>query len=217
MDFKTIIDFALHVDKYIASLISQFGVWIYAILFAIIFLETGLVIFPFLPGDTLLFIIGSLSATNPTLNVFVVSILLFIAAVLGDSFNYWLGKTYGRKLISLKKKNGSHYINPLFLTKTEEFFTTHGPKTIVLARFVAIVRTFAPFTAGISHMEYKTFLKYNIIGAFVWVFGLVFAGYFFGQIPFVKDHFEVVIYAVLAASLIYPIYEFLKYRKESKL
>jgi membrane-associated protein len=215
MNISTIIDFVLHIDKYINGLVSGLGGWFYVLIFAIIFAETGLVFLPFLPGDSLLFVIGSVAATAG-LNLLLIIGVLLVAAILGDSVNYWVGNKYGRKLLDLKKKNGEPLIPHIFIAKTEEYFAKNGPRTIIAARFVPIVRTFAPFVAGVSKMDYKVFFKFNIIGGGVWVIGLTLLGYFFGQIPFVKEHFEVVIYLLIAASLVLPVYEYFKYKKEQK-
>ena len=215
MSFSSIIDFVLHIDKYINGLVASLGGWFYVVIFIIIFAETGLVFLPFLPGDSLLFVIGSVVATAG-LNLLLVITVLFCAAILGDSVNYWIGNKYGRKLLNLKKKNGEPLIPEVFIAKTEEYFAKNGPKTIIAARFIPIVRTFAPFVAGVSNMNYIVFFKFNVIGGVVWVVGLTLLGYFFGQIPFVKEHFEVVIYAIIVASLVLPIYEYLKYKKEEK-
>jgi membrane-associated protein len=200
-------DFIRHIDTYLFSLIQDYGIWVYAILFLIIFVETGLVIMPLLPGDSLLFAAGSFCAgieidsQNAQLNLWVVLLLLIIAAISGDAINFWIGKKFGNKLTQLKIGKYA-LVKEKHLLQTQSFFERHGAKTIVIARFVPIVRTFAPFTAGIASMPYKIFVKYNIIGGITWVLGLTLLGYYFGNLPFVRQHFETVIFGIIGLSLL---------------
>ncbi len=195
--FLSIIDIVLHVDKYLPGIIDAYGVWTYLILFAIIFCETGLVIFPYLPGDSLLFVGGALSGAG-FLSPGILLITLIIAAVLGDSANYWIGHTLGMKV--LEKKYSC--VKREHLEKTEEYFTRYGGLTIVIARFVPFIRTFAPFLAGVGKMSYRWFIAYNITGAVMWICAFVLSGYFFGSIPVVKENFSLIIYAIIGISLL---------------
>ena len=192
-----IFDFILHIDIHLGTLISQYGILTYAILFAIIFIETGLVFFPFLPGDSLLFAAGAFSALG-SLNIFVLIPLMMAAAILGDTANYWIGHFFGEKLIA----NPKVPIKKEHIEETQKFFNKHGGKTIILARFVPIVRTFAPFVAGIGKMHYGQFLSYNVIGGVSWVLLGTTLGYFFGNIPFVKENFSLIILAIVFISII---------------
>ena len=207
-----IFDFILHIDEHLANIIALFGPWMYVVLFAIIFAETGLVITPFLPGDSLLFAIGTL-AGGGFLNIWTAYAVLTIAAILGDTVNYWIGHHMGPRVFS---KENSRIFNKAYLEKTREFYEKHGGKTIILARFLPIIRTFAPFVAGIGKMHYNTFLLYNVIGAFVWVTFLTFAGYFFGALPFVKENFEYVVIGIIVLSLLPMGIEYLRYRSGRK-
>lgn len=207
---KTLIDFIIHIDKYLDIIIQNFGVLTYAFLFIIVFLETGLVITPFLPGDSLIFVAGAFAARG-SFNIFLLWIILSCAAVLGDSVNYWIGKFFGEKVF-LKIK----LIKKEHLDKTKTFFDRHGGKTIILARFVPIVRTFAPFVAGIGEMEYKKFFSFNVIGGLAWVTLFLFAGYFFGRLEFVEKNLTLVIFAIIGISLVPPIYEVIKEKMKSK-
>jgi membrane-associated protein len=195
----------LHVDTYLATLISEYGAAIYTILFIIIFIETGLVVMPFLPGDSLLFIAGAFAAAG-SLNILNLVLLLIIAAILGDAVNYWLGKYVGEKVFS-------RWIKHEHIEKTKQFFDQKGKKTIILARFVPIIRTFAPFVAGISKMHYRTFAMYNIAGGILWVSSMTFAGFFFGNISFVREHITFITLGIIVLSLIPAIIEYLKVRK----
>jgi membrane-associated protein len=195
--FLSIIDFVLHFDNYLPGIIDAYGVWTYLILFAIIFCETGLVIFPYLPGDSLLFVGGALSGAG-FLSPGILLITLIIAAILGDSANYWIGHTLGMKV--LEKKYSC--VKREHLEKTEEYFTRYGGLTIVIARFVPFIRTFAPFLAGVGKMSYRWFITYNITGAVMWICAFVLSGYFFGSIPIVKENFSLIIYAIIGISLL---------------
>nr|WP_027003490.1 DedA family protein [Hugenholtzia roseola] len=208
MEFiQKFIDIVLHLDKYLTEITSQYGTWTYLILFGIIFLETGVVVLPFLPGDSLLFAVGSLAA-NPAsgLNVWLLAALLFVAAVLGDTLNYHIGKYLGDRVFSLNIR----FIKKEYLLKTQAFYEKHGGKTIIIARFIPIIRTFAPFVAGVGTMSYRQFLLYNVVGAFVWIGSLLFAGYLFGTHPFVQKNFSSVIVAIIIISILPAIFEFLK-------
>jgi len=212
MEFlKHLLDYFLHLDRELGALITQYDVWIYAILFLIIFVETGLVIMPFLPGDSLLFAAGSFCALG-SMNIFYVLILLFIAAFLGDTVNYLIGNFIGPKVF----QRDYMLIKKSHILKTQEFFDKHGPKTIIIARFVPIVRTFAPFIAGIGKMNYGKFISYNLIGGAVWVLSLTLAGFFLGNVPFVKKNFEFVVLGIILVSIMPPIIEFLRARMAKK-
>jgi len=205
-----LIDFILHIDEYLAVFINDYGVWVYAILFLIIFVETGLVIMPFLPGDSLLFATGMLAAqTNNDLNIWIVIGLMLIAAILGDTLNYTIGKEVGYRIIDFKIF-GKQPVKPEYIEKTHAFYEKYGSKTIVIARFVPIVRTLAPFVAGIGRMNYTTFLTYNVVGGIVWVVGITLAGYFLGNIPIIKDNFSKVVLIIIVLSVLPIIYSFIK-------
>ncbi|MDR3257975.1 MAG: DedA family protein [Mycoplasmataceae bacterium] len=194
----TIIDFIIHIDKHLIEIINNYGSITYLILFLIIFCETGLVIMPILPGDSLLFVCGALAALK-ALNILVIFFVLFLAAILGDACNYAIGKYLGHRLLSNDK---SRFIKKEHILKTKTFFEKHGPKTIVLARFVPIVRTFAPFLAGSGDMKYVKFFSYNVIGAFFWVSIFVFGGYFFGNIPIIKNNLTFLGLGIVIISLL---------------
>jgi membrane-associated protein len=210
-----LVDLILHLDVHLNEIIRNFGIWTYLILFLIIFLETGLVITPFLPGDSLLFAAGSFAALG-SLNVFVLFLLLSLAAILGDTVNYWIGHFIGPRAFS----GNIRFLKKEYLDRTHEFYEKHGGKTIILARFIPIIRTFAPFVAGIGAMDYPHFFLFNVIGAVLWVALFTFGGYFFGNLPFVKDNFTIVILAIIAISVLPGVIEFLrekfKSRKEAK-
>ena len=211
-----LIDFILHIDQYLEVFLQDYGVWVYAILFLIIFVETGLVVMPFLPGDSLLFATGMLAAQLPqSLNVWLVMILLFIAAVLGDTVNYSIGKQIGMRIINFKIL-GKQPVTIEHINKTHSFYEKYGSKTIVIARFVPIVRTLAPFVAGIGRMNYATFLTYNFVGGFIWVFGITLAGYFLGTIPLIKDNFSKVVLLIILVSVLPIIYSVIKEKLSSK-
>lgn len=197
---STIIDFILHIDVHLTQLTSQYGLAIYVILFLIVFGETGLVILPFLPGDSLLFAAGALAAIG-SMNIWVLLVIFVLAAFLGDTVNYWIGYYIGPKAFSMN----TWLLKKEYLDKAEAFFVKYGVKSIVLSRFVPIVRTFAPFIAGISKMDYKTFVIYNFVGGFAWVILFTFLGFFFGNIPIVKHNFEIVIVLIIGISAV-PIF-----------
>src|SRR3989344_1284291 len=204
---KTIINYILHIDTYLISLIQSYGNFIYIILFFIVFLETGFVLAPFLPGDSLLFISGTFAATG-YLNVYLLFLLLSVAAILGDTVNYWVGNYFGEKVFS-------KFINPEHIEKTKLFFHNHGKKTIILARFIPIIRTFAPFVAGVGKMKYTTFLSYNVIGGILWVGLFVFSGYFFGNITYVKENLTFIILLIIILSFIHVVWGYLKHKKKN--
>lgn len=209
---QTAISIFLHLDKHLATIIENYGALTYLILFAIIFCETGLVITPFLPGDSLLFAAGVFASLG-SLNVAVLLVLLTAAAIIGDTVNYWAGHFVGPRLVRGEK---IRFINQKHLDRTHEFFERYGAETIIIARFVPIVRTFAPFVAGVGSMSYGKFLTYNIVGAFIWVFLLTLGGYFFANAPVVKEHFSLVIIAIIVISLLPGVYEFIRQYKASK-
>ncbi len=208
---KFLIDFVLHMDEHLSVIISDYGAWTYGILFFIIFLETGFVITPFLPGDSLLFAAGTFAALG-SLNPIYLFLLLSVAAVIGDTVNYSIGHYIGPKAFSGEIK----FLKKDHLDKTQEFYDKHGGKTIILARFIPIIRTFAPFVAGIGTMKYSKFILYNVVGGISWVAIFISLGYFFGNIPFVAKNFELVIFAIIFISFIPPVLEFFKARKEMK-
>jgi len=208
------IDFVLHIDVHLAELVQNYGVWIYGILFLIIFCETGLVVTPFLPGDSLLFVAGTLAAlaTNH-INVHLMVLLLIAAAVLGDASNYFIGKFFGEKLFS---NPNSRIFKQAYLEKTHEFYEKHGGKTIIIARFVPIIRTFAPFVAGMGKMTYAHFFSFNVIGAMLWVPLFMYAGYFVGENEFVKQNLSILIIAIIFVSLLPGIIEIVRQKAKSK-
>jgi len=208
-----IFDFILHIDKYLADLISYFGSWIYVILFIIIFSETGLIVTPFLPGDSLLFAVGALSGGG-LLNIWISYFILLIAAILGDTVNYWIGHYIGPRVFN---KENSRFFKKEYLEKTRGFYEKYGGKTIVIARFLPILRTFAPFVAGVGKMHYGTFLFYNIFGGFVWVTFLVFTGFYLGGLWFVKANFEYAILIIIIVSILPMIMEYIKYKRGPKV
>ncbi|KKW78545.1 cytochrome O ubiquinol oxidase [Acinetobacter sp. Ag2] len=193
-----LIDFILHIDEHLFEFIKNYGVWVYGILFLIIFVETGLVVMPFLPGDSLLFAAGALAASTGAMDPTVLIVLLFIAAVLGDTLNYHIGKYIGPRVFEIDSK----FINKEHLLKTSQFFEKHGGKTIIFARFIPFARTFAPFVAGAGSMNYKYFLTYNVVGGICWVGSFVTAGYLFGNIQFIKDHFTHLIFLIIILSVL---------------
>jgi len=212
MEFiSLVIDFILHLDEHMAAIISQYGTWTYALLFFVIFMETGFVVTPFLPGDSLLFAAGSFAALG-SLSPWVLFGLLGFAAILGDTINYWIGNYIGDRAFS----GNIRWLKKEYLDRTHEFYEKHGGKTIILARFVPIIRTFAPFVAGVGSMSYVRFIAYNVVGGLSWVAIFTFLGYFFGNIPFVKKNFELVIFAIIFISFIPPVLEYFKARKEGQ-
>jgi len=192
------IDIMLHLDQHLVSWLAIFGPWIYVLMFLVIFCETGLVVTPFLPGDSLLFALGALSALPDGLDVWTLLISLTIAGILGDTVNYHIGKYLGPKVF----RENSRFFKTEYLTQTQEFYNRWGAFTIVAARFAPIVRTFAPFVAGIGAMDYKKFLAYNVFGAIAWVFTFILAGHFFGNIPVIKRNFTIVIFGVIFVSIL---------------
>lgn len=202
-----LVDFILHVDQHLAVIVERHGVWTYAVLTAIIFCETGLVVTPFLPGDSLLFATGALAATT-VLDVRILFVLLTVAAIVGDAVNYWAGARFGTKLFDGRIP----YLKPAHLDRTHDFYEKYGGKAIIIARFVPIVRTVAPFVAGCGRMTYSRFAFYNVVGAFVWIGSMLFAGYLFGNIPIVKDNFGLVVIAIIIASLVPVAMQFVRPR-----
>jgi membrane-associated protein len=202
------IDFIIHIDVHLAEMIAQYGTWIYAILFLIIFCETGLVVTPFLPGDSLLFVAGALASLGTNhINIHLMVLLLIAAAILGDASNYFIGKFFGEKLFS---NPNSKIFKRSYLEKTHDFYEKHGGKTIIIARFVPIIRTFAPFVAGMGKMTYARFFSYNVIGGISWVPLFMYAGYFFGELDFVKKNLSFLIFAIIFVSLLPGIIEILR-------
>src|SRR5262245_33643258 len=206
--FRSIIDLFLHLDYHLSQVISQYGVWTNLILFLIVFAETGLVVTPFLPGDSLLFAAGTFAALG-ALDVRVLLVLLVVAAIIGDTVNYWVGAWIGPRAFSGRVR----WLRKDYLDRTHAFYEKHGGKTIIIARFVPIIRTFAPFVAGVGAMSYGTFLLYNVVGAVLWVGLFVLGGFFFGNIPVVKENFTIVILAIIAISVLPIVYEALRARR----
>lgn len=206
--FNMAVDFVLHIDAHLAEMVALYGLWIYAILFVIIFCETGLVVTPFLPGDSLLFVAGALAALpgNP-MNVHLIVVILIIAAILGDASNYVIGRLFGEKMFS---NPNSRIFKQSYLEKTHKFYAKHGGKTIILARFVPIVRTFAPFVAGMGHMSYRHFAAFNVIGGIVWVTLFAYAGYFFGGMQIVQENLELLIVLIIFISILPGVIEILR-------
>ena len=203
MDFiRYLIDLFLHLDKHLGGILQTYGTWTYGILFVVIFLETGLVATPFLPGDSLLFAAGAFAALG-ALDVKVLLILLAAAAILGDTANYWIGRKVGPRVF----KEDVRWLKREYLERSHRFYEKHGGKTIVLARFIPIIRTFAPFVAGIGTMSYPRFLAYNVFGGCLWVALFVLSGYFFGNLPVVREHFSLVILAIIVLSVMPLVYE----------
>jgi membrane-associated protein len=210
MDFlQNSIDIVLHLDTYLADIVGQYGILTYALLFIIIFAETGFVVTPFLPGDSLLFAAGAIASLG-SLHIGWVIIILIAAAIVGDSVNYWIGHFLGQKIID---NPNIRFINQEHIDKTEQFFKKYGGKTIILARFVPIVRTFAPFVAGVGTMNYQKFILYNIIGGCVWVTSFTLLGFLFGNIPFVKENFHYAVFGIIFLSIIPIIYEYIQHKR----
>ncbi len=209
---RNIIDFILHIDEHLKQIVSDYKVWTYLILFIIIFAETGFVVTPFLPGDSLLFAAGAIVADEKTgLSIYLLALILVAAAFLGDLVNYHIGDYLGPRAFSGKYK----FLKPEYLAKTQVFYEKHGGKTIIYARFIPIIRTFAPFVAGVGSMSYKHFASYNIIGALAWVLSFLFLGYFIGNNPIFKDNFTYVIFIIIIISILPPIIQVLKSKKDS--
>ncbi len=204
-----VLDFIIHLDKHLSSIIQSFGLWTYLILFLVIFLETGFVVTPFLPGDSLLFAAGTFAAAK-VLNVVWLFVLLSAAAIIGDTANYWIGHFVGPKVFRQEK---SRFFKKEYLERTHRFYEKYGAETIIIARFVPIIRTFAPFVAGIGRMSYWKFISYNVIGGIGWVAIFVFGGYFFGNIPFVKRNFSLVILIIIIVSIVPAGVEFVRHRR----
>lgn len=211
---KEALNFFLHLDDKLLLMIQEYGSWTYAILFAIIFVETGLIIMPFLPGDSLLFAAGAFAAAG-SLNLAYLMLLLFLAAFLGDTVNYSIGKLLGNRATKIKLF-GRNLVKQEHLDKTHAFYEKYGPKTIIIARFVPIVRTFAPFVAGVGSMTYGKFITYNLVGGALWVVGISLVGYLFGQTPWVKEHFELVVFGIIFISVVPIIVEFVRHRMSKK-
>jgi membrane-associated protein len=209
---KHLIDLFLHLDKHLQPIIESYGVWTYLILFLIVFCETGLVVTPFLPGDSLLFTAGAFAATG-SFSLPGLLLLLFAAAVLGDTVNYWIGRYLGPRLLAMER---IRLIKPEHLDKTHQFYERYGGKTIVIARFVPIVRTFAPFVAGLGQMSYARFMAYNVAGGALWVVLCTVAGYLFGNLPFVQDNFSLVILAIIGVSLLPAVVEIWRERRRTR-
>ena len=202
-----LIDFILHIDKHLGEIIALYGYWTYSILFAIIFIETGLVVMPFLPGDSLLFAAGAFAATG-ALNVWFLFVLLAAAAIVGDTVNYWVGNRMGPRAF----EEDHRFLKRAYLERTQRFYDKHGGKTIFLARFIPIIRTFAPFVAGVGTMRYSKFIVYNVLGGITWTAIFIFAGYFFGNIPIVRDNFGLVVIAIILISVLPVGFELLQHR-----
>lgn len=201
----------MHLDTHIGELISSYGNWTYLLLFLIIFAETGLVVTPFLPGDSMIFVVGTFAASGE-LEVWILFFLLLGAAVIGDSVNYEIGRFLGAKVFSKDMR----FLDQEKLMKTQRFYEKHGGKTIIIARFIPIIRTFAPFVAGVGSMKYRRFLAYNLVGALIWVGVALFAGYFFGNLPFVRDNFTLVVFAIMGTSFIPPVHAYIKKRWQGR-
>jgi membrane-associated protein len=209
---KTIIDFILHIDQHLVEIVSTYKTWTYLILFLIIFAETGLVVTPFLPGDSLLFAAGTIIAKEESnLSIVIMAILLIVAAILGDLVNYHVGKYIGPKAFSGKYR----FLKKEYLQRTQDFYNKHGGKTIIYARFIPIIRTFAPFVAGIGTMSYFRFATYNIVGGIAWVLSFLLLGYYFGGLPVVKDNFTYVIFGIIIVSVLPPVFEVMRNRKRT--
>jgi membrane-associated protein len=205
-----LVDFILHIGDHLQELVNNYGNWIYAILFAIVFCETGLVVLPFLPGDSMLFAAGTIAAVGD-MNIFVLIGLLIVAAILGDFVNFEIGKHFGQKLFS---NPNSKIFKQSYLQKTHDYYERYGGRTIIIARFIPIVRTFAPFVGGMGNMNYAQFARYNIVGAVLWVVSFTTLGYFFGQLPFVKEHFSWIMIAIIVFSVVPMVIEIIRHRND---
>ncbi|PHM58456.1 DedA family protein [Xenorhabdus sp. KK7.4] len=212
IDFaKFIVDFILHIDSHLAELVANYGDWVYGILFLIVFCETGLVVTPFLPGDSLLFVAGALSALDSNdLNVHIMAALIIAAAIIGDAINYTIGRVFGEKLFN---NPNSRIFRRSYLEKTHQFYEKHGGKAIILARFVPIIRTFAPFVAGMGKMSYRHFAAYNVIGALIWVLLFTYAGYLFGDMPIIQQNLKLLIVAIIFISILPGVIEIWRHRR----
>jgi membrane-associated protein len=211
---KKLIDFILHIDVHLLEITREYGGWTYAVLFLIIFAETGLVVTPFLPGDSLLFAAGALCArADSGLNVHTLALLLFVAAVIGDTLNYWIGSKLGPAVF---KREDSLFFKKKNLERAHAFFEKYGGRAIILARFMPIVRTFVPFVAGVGRMNYRQFLTYNIVGGFIWIYSLTYAGYAFGNHPLVQKNFKLVIVGIIVLSVLPIVYEFIQAWRQRK-
>jgi len=204
---KQILDLILHIDHHLAEMIVDYGAWIYALMFLIVFCETGLVVTPFLPGDSLLFALGTFAARSDGLSFSVLAVSLIVAAIIGDSVNYWIGSWIGPRIFRGEK---IRFLNPKHLERTHEFYERYGGKTIILARFVPIVRTFAPFVAGMGRMTYRRFMVYNVVGGILWVVGFLLLGFHFGNLPAVKRNFTLVIVGIIIVSILPGVFEFIR-------
>jgi membrane-associated protein len=211
-----LVDLLLHVDRYLLELAANYGTWIYGILFVIVFAETGLVVTPFLPGDSLLFAAGAIAASG-ALDARIAIVLLAIAAIAGDAVNYSIGRSAGHRIIQLARTDPrwARWVNPAYIERAHAFFERHGGKAIVLARFVPIVRTFVPFVAGVAEMSYRTFALYNVTGGIGWVVICIGAGYLFGNVPVVRENFSLVALGIVIVSLLPMVFEYVRYRRES--
>ncbi|WP_034292390.1 DedA family protein [Herbaspirillum sp. RV1423] len=213
MDFLLfLVDFVVHIDRHLAELAAAYGPWLFLILFLIVFAETGLVVTPILPGDSLLFVTGAMAATG-AIDIHLIVLTLIAAAILGDSVNYQIGKSIGLKLFD---KPDSRFFKREYLDKTHAFYERHGGKTVIIARFAPIVRTFAPFVAGVGAMTYPRFLAFNVIGGILWVASFSYAGYFFGNLPVVKQNLSLLILAIVVLSFMPGVIGYLKQRKGRK-
>jgi Uncharacterized membrane-associated protein len=206
--FSFALDFVLHMDRYLGQIVAATGNWTYVVLFAVIFIETGLVVTPFLPGDSVLFASGALIASQGVLDVRLLYLIVAAAAILGDTANYWIGHYVGDRVFTEK----SRFFKKAYLDRTHAFYEKHGGKTIFLARFIPIIRTFAPFVAGVGRMSYWHFLSYNVIGGILWPALFLFGGYYFGNIAFIKAHFSMVVIAIVLISLVPALVEFMRNR-----
>lgn len=211
---KKLIDFILHIDRHLAEIIAQYGLWTYGVLFLIIFAETGLVVTPFLPGDSLLFAAGAFCSMPETgLNIHLLALLLWVAAFLGDTVNYWIGAWFGPAVF---KREDSPWLRRKHLDRAHAFFEKYGGRAIILARFVPFVRTFVPFVAGVGRMSYSRFIAFNIIGGFIWIYFFTYAGYFFGAHPFIQKNFKIVILAIIFISVLPIVFELYRAWQEER-
>lgn len=208
-----LLDYVLHLERHLDALVQSFGPWVYAVMFLVIFCETGLVVTPFLPGDSLLFALGALSARPDGLNLWLLICMLIVAAILGDSVNYWFGSLLGPRIF---RGENVRFLNRKHLERTHEFYERYGGKTIILARFVPIVRTFAPFVAGMGRMTYRRFMAYNVVGGVAWILIFLVGGYLFGNLPVIKKNFTLVILGIIVVSILPGVIEFYRERRRLK-